>query len=234
MLDLLYTATAIEPSKIGLHRLPVGDHVGHAGRYPQVVLEDVKSLVRAHQIGSTDGDIRAVGDANAPHFHAILGTTTTHHVDGNDPVFDDASRSVDVGQEKVQGLQALRKSGFEPTPFSGGDKPGQTVDRHNAFIGLIAAVDRKRDTFAGKGMGDPFLHANEFFNRKPEQGIVERTAVITGRAVGLEHLVVEIAVEFVIFEVHNEGLRSSDQRDPCPGTAGYFGLKGALHTLLMH
>ena len=203
MFHLPHPVAPVEAAQAPLHHLAVGDHVGHARRHPQVVLEHLEAVVGPHQIGAANRDPRTVGYGDPAHLDTILGTAA-HHVGRDHAVGDDAGLAVDVLQKPVQGADALGEAGFEPPPLDAREDAGHAVDGDDALIGLVVAVDRERDAFVREGACDPLLHAAQLVAGEPPQGVVQRPAVRAGRAVGQEHLVVDRSIEIVAVEVHRD------------------------------
>ena len=156
MLDFLDSRGAVEAAEAGFDGFAVGEHVGDARGHAQVVLEDLEALVGAYEVGSADGDPDAVRRLEATHFDPVL-RTATHDVDRNDAVLDDAGRAVDIGQEEIEGLEALGQAGLELAPLAGREDARQAVDGDDAFVAFFVAVDLERNAFAGEGAGDLVL-----------------------------------------------------------------------------
>ena len=206
MLHLLHPAAAIEASQARLHRLPVGDHVGDTGRHPQVVLQHDEAIVRAHDVGAADRHPRAVRRRDAAHLWAVLGAAP-HHLFRNDAVRDRAAFAVDVAQESVQGEDALGEARFELPPLGRGQNARKTVDRDDPLVRFAVPIDREGDALVQERARDPFLNIAELRPGSLGEEVVEGPAVCPRRAVGLQHLVVELGVEPVVAEVHPRGLR---------------------------
>ena len=196
VLDFAHPTTAVDAAQVPLHDLAVGDHVGHARRYPQVVLQDLEAVVRAHQIGAADGDPGAVGHVDPAHLDAVLGTAA-HQVGGDHPVGDDAGLAVDVSEK------ALRASMRWERPDSSSRQSAPETMRGTQSMGMMrssassSSVDGERDALGRKRARDPRLHAREIVVGEPAQRIEQRPALLPGRAVGEEHLVVERRIEIV-------------------------------------
>ncbi len=71
---------------------------------------------------------------------SLMGDTTT--------VLDDSGRAVDVGQEDIEGLEALRQTEFELPPLVTRKHARQAVDRDDAFVAVFIAIDFELNAFA--------------------------------------------------------------------------------------
>ena len=201
-LHLAHPAAAVEAAHGGLHRLAVGNHVGDARRHPQIVLEHAEAVMGAHQVGAADGHPGAVGNVHAPHPGAVLGAVQ-HHVGRDDAVGHDAAGTVDVAQKTVERGQALDQARLQPPPFVPGEQARQAVHRDDPLLGLVVvAIEREGDALVGEGTRHPFLDGGQPFGVEGQQGVVERAGLGAGRAVGLEHLVIDGIVEIVCVELH--------------------------------
>ena len=158
----------------------------------------------AYQVGTADGDPGAVRDGDPAHLDAVLGTAA-HDVGGDHAVGDDAGIAIDVFQKPVQSSDALREARFEQPPVGPRDDAGHAVDGDDAFVGLVVAVDGEGDAFVRERARDPFLHTAQLVVGHPPQGVVQGTAVLAGRTVVQEHLIVERSIEIVVVEVHLRG-----------------------------
>ncbi len=99
------------------HHLAVLEHVGHAGRHAQVVLEHVE-LARpgAHDVDAGDVRVDAAGNIDALHLGAVL-RVAEHALRRHDARLQDRLLVVDVAQERVQRLHALLQPAIEHLPF---------------------------------------------------------------------------------------------------------------------
>ena len=120
----------------------------------------MKPSVRANEVGSADRDPDAVRRLEATHFDPVL-RTATHDVDRDYAVLDDAGRTINIGQEEVEGLEALGQAGLEFAPLAGREDTRQAVDGDDAFVALFVAVDLEGDSLAGEGAGDLFLNTGQ-------------------------------------------------------------------------
>ena len=60
MLDAANVMLSKQVAKAGLYRAPVGQHIGDAGRHPQIVLQNQESVVGSYDVGTANGDVGAV------------------------------------------------------------------------------------------------------------------------------------------------------------------------------
>ena len=158
VLDFAYAAASVKAPETCLHGLAIGDHVGHAGRYAQIVLKHQETIVGTHDVAAADGDPDAFGNAYATHLDAVLGTAA-HDGGGDDAVSDDARIPVDVREEAVQGEDALAEARLDQLPVRRGEDAGNAVDGNDAFDLLIVAVQGERDAFVRERGGDVLLNA---------------------------------------------------------------------------
>ena len=121
---------------------------------------------------------------------------------GRTPSASTRAVAVDVGQEPVHRPHALGEPGLELPPLAGRDDARHAVDRDDAFLGLVAAVDGEGDSLAHERMGHAGLNAGELRGRESAQRVMEGPAVLAGRPVRQEHLVVHGGVELVAAKVH--------------------------------
>ena len=56
VLDFVHAAAPVKPPQACLYRLAIGDHVGDAGRYAQIVFQHVEAIVGTHDIAAADRD----------------------------------------------------------------------------------------------------------------------------------------------------------------------------------
>ena len=112
-------AGSLEQRRKGLlHQLAVLQHVRHARRASQIVLEHVKAAVAiADQVGARDVAPDALGRIEADALPA-KGGRRLDHVLGNDTVLDDLLLVVNVVDKQVEGGDPLGQPPFEldPTP----------------------------------------------------------------------------------------------------------------------
>ena len=111
------------PEQVGEH--PLGDlavleHVRDAGRHAQVVLEHVHGAVHvAHEVGAADVGPNALGRPDALALGPVVDRRGQElgreHAVGHHP-----GRPVKVGDEEVEGRQALDEPPRDPLPLLGG------------------------------------------------------------------------------------------------------------------
>ena len=70
----------------------------------------------------------------------LMSDTTT--------VLDDSGRTVDVGQEETDSIEALRQTEFELPPLVARRHARQAVDRDDAFVAVLIAIDFEGHYFA--------------------------------------------------------------------------------------
>ena len=183
----------------------VGQHVGHAGRYPQIVLQEQESVVGSYDVGTANRDIGAVRHLHPAHFLTKLGAIVDK-AGRYDAIAQNPSRSVDVGEEQIQRFDALPESAFDQVPIVGVKDSRQEIDRNDPLVRPLFSVDRKRDSFMQKRSLGTFLHDRKFARRDAVERLPKPAAMRARRAGGIEHLVVECRLDFVTrektFSVH--------------------------------
>ncbi len=133
------------------HHLAVFEHVGHAGRNPQIVLEDVElARAGADEVDAGDVGVDAAGNVDALHLGAILGVRQ-HPLRRHDAGLEDRLIVIDVVQKRIQCLHALLQAAIEHFPFVAGDDPRHEIERDQPFAAGFLAVDRERDADAMEG-----------------------------------------------------------------------------------
>ena len=141
-----------QPRHHALGDLAVGEHVGHAARHPQVVLEhDEPAVLEAHEVGAGDRDVDVAMHADAAHLAAVV-PAAVDQLARHDAFGEDPALVVDVLQEQVDRRQALRQAAVERPPLRGGDDPRQQVERKDALGALLVAVDREGDALGQEGL----------------------------------------------------------------------------------
>ncbi len=180
--------------KDAFHHLPRRQHVGHAARHAQVVLQHHKSPVRQpDQVGTHHRDIDVLGRRNAAHLppemFAAIDHLARHHAVGQAAAF-----VVDVAQEHVERGDALRQSLLDGLPLGAGDDARQQVVREDAFGALVAAVHGKGDALVQKRHIGGLLFAPHLLGGQPEQQLIQRAIVLARLALGIEHFV-ECAIQ---------------------------------------
>ena len=127
----------------GMGHLPVGelarrDDVGDPRWSAHVVLEDQEPPVAiADDVEARDA--RAAGEVvTGQHRLVVLGRVDD--VRGHDARLDDPPLAVGVGDERVQGPDALHEPRLELAPLAGGDQPRDGIDEERA-VGLLAEGD---------------------------------------------------------------------------------------------
>ena len=173
-----------------LHHRAIGEHVGHAARHAQVVLEHGELPVgQAHEVGAGHRDVAVAGDAQPAHLAPVVRAAEDQFA-RDDAGAQDAAVMVDVAQEQVEGGDALGQSPFELLPLRAGDDARQQIVRKDALGAAAVAVDREGDALVEEGAIGDLLAALQFGGRQRPELLEERRVVgarLPGRA---EHLVV--------------------------------------------
>ncbi len=141
-----------EPRHHPLGDLAVGEHVGHAARHAQVVLEhDEPAVLEPHEIAAGDRDVDVAVDPDAAHLApevpAAVEQVARHDAFGENPAL-----VVDVLEEEVDGRQPLREARSERAPLGRGDDPGQQVEGEDPLRALFVAVDGEGDALGQEGL----------------------------------------------------------------------------------
>ena len=169
VLHLLHPGASIQSSQACLCRLPVREHIGHARRDSQIVLEHPEAIVRAHQVRAADGDPGAIWRGEPAHLDSVL-RAPPNDIHGDDAVVDDPGLPVavfrgglpiDILQEQIQGLDTLRQPLLELPPVCVRHHPGQAVYGDDPLVGLVVTIDREGDSFVLERACDPLLDAAE-------------------------------------------------------------------------
>ena len=207
--------TAVKPAQAGFGRLAVRQHIRHARRHPQVVLQHREPVISADQISAADGNPGAIGRRKAAQLGPIL-RAAIHQIRRNDAVADDAGAAgagiirasvarlpVHILQEHIEGFETLRQPGFNLPPVGGRHYARHAVYGNDALVGLIVPIDIKSDALVGKRASYPLGDAVQVVGDEFPQRIVELPTVFPRRAVGQQQLVIDGRVKAVIVEIHS-------------------------------
>jgi hypothetical protein len=116
------------------HGPAVLDDVGDAGRGPQVVLEDpVAARAVAHEVDPGHLHPHAVGRGKVGRLPMKV-CRGKHQPPRQHPVGKDLARSVDVGQEGLEGAHPLGDAGLDGLPLVGRDDPGHEIEGERPFL----------------------------------------------------------------------------------------------------
>ena len=136
-----------------LHHFAVLEHVGDAGRHPQIVFEHVEASVGvADQVGAADVGPYPVGRVDAHAFGPeLLGFLDVFP--RQDAVVEDLLVVVDVVDEAVECIHALLETGGHLIPLPLHDQPGNDVEGPLAVDGpaAFAGVDGESDAHGPDG-----------------------------------------------------------------------------------
>ena len=152
-----------------LHDRPVGQHVGDAGRGPQVVLEDQElALVVPHQV-----DARDVAADAARRRHAVdltqVERAREHGLGRHHALAEDQLRPVDVLQEVVERLDPLLQPGLQAPPGPGRDHPRDDVEGKDLLDPLGVRVDGEGDAVVAEHLHRQVVAASELVGAEPAQ-----------------------------------------------------------------
>ena len=127
------------------HHATALQHVGDAGGRAHVVLQHPElPLPVADQVGAGDVDVDAERRAEV-HHPQVVGGRAEEHVGGDHPVGDAALLVVDVGEEGVEGADALRQPLLDRAPLRRGDDPRHDREREDALGAGLVLVDGEGD-----------------------------------------------------------------------------------------
>jgi hypothetical protein len=197
--DRAYGVAAEQAGEHPLGDFPVGQHVRHAARHPQVVLEHHEAaVVQSKQIGARNRDVDVAVDPDATHFAAEVAATVDQ-VAWHDAVGENAPFVVDVLQKQIDCREALREAAFQRVPLGRIDDARQQVERKDALRALIVSVDGKGDAARQKrSIGFHLMPAQLVGCDQRE--LFQQRAVHVARPPGaLEHLI-ERGIELVLGE----------------------------------
>ncbi len=132
------------------HHLAVRQHVGHAGRHAQVVLQHIELAVAvADQVDPDDVGIGLVRHLH-PHHRDLVLLVDQDMVGGDQARPQNVLLVIDVREETVDRLHPLGEPQLEPAPVVRIDDPRHHVRRYQPFRAGVVAVDREGDAGAAK------------------------------------------------------------------------------------
>ena len=142
---------AVEREQLGEqphHHLAVFEHVRHARRHAQVVLQHVElALAGAHDVDAGDVRVDAAGHVEAGHLGAVL--RIAEHLLGREQAgLEDLLVVVDVVEEGVERADALAQARGELAPLVRRQHPRDDVERDQPLVAVLLAVDREGDADA--------------------------------------------------------------------------------------
>ena len=130
------------------HDFAVFQHVGHARRRADVVLQHVEVFaVGAHHVDAGDMHADVVGRAQANHLGPEL-RVALDELARNDAGPQDFLRAIDVGQKGVQRLDPLDQAFLEAHPFRALDDARNDIERDQPLGRVRLAVDVEGDADA--------------------------------------------------------------------------------------
>jgi hypothetical protein len=193
------------------HHPAVFQHVGHARRGAQVVLEHVVfAFAGAHQIDAGNVAIDLLRHIDADHLLAKLGIQQNLR-GGNAPGLDDFLIVVNIMQEGIQGSDPLPQPVGQDFPLLRGNDARHDVEGDQAFLSGILAIHGEGDADAMKRQVGLRALALDKLRRRRFEPVGENPIAWTYRAGGIEH--------FVVGRLHvgaGSGKRSNqNQQKPC-------------------
>ncbi len=172
------------------HHLAVLEHVRHARGNAQVVLENVVlALARPDDVDAGDVRVDAARHVHADHLAPEL-RIAEDALARQTPGFEDGLVVVDVVQEQVQRVHALREATLEELPVLGGDDPRDDVERDQALGAVAVAVDGEGDAHAVKGALGLVALLRDARRRGPVEPAGKGQVMAPRRPVGGQHFVV--------------------------------------------
>ena len=180
VVDWANVAASKKVGKDPLGHRPVLQHVTHARRHTQIVLQHEELPVMLHQIRTTDVGPHTARWTHTPTFRAVIHRIG-QQLCREHPVGDDALIAVDIIDEAVQRIEALTQTGIDEVPTSAIDNPRDHVVRPRTINVVAIGVHRERDAHGqnfGLGCRLPFDKAidpnpvddvgeNRRFGRRP-------------------------------------------------------------------
>ena len=173
------------------HRLPVLEHVGHAGGRPKIILEDEEAVFPgADDVGADDVGIDLPRRIEADHF-GQKGLVVVDQRRGNAARPDDLLPVIDIVEKGVERTHALLDAAFEKAPFGGRDHAGDEVEGDQPLVGLFAPVHGECDAEPPEDRGRLVLLSAHYAARTVREPFGDFGIGRTVRAVRQDHLVVE-------------------------------------------
>ena len=181
---------------------PVLDHVRHARRRPQVVLQHPEHAIgAADEIDARDRDAHAAGRADT----LQLGQEELRAQDqvGRDHARgQDLLRPVDVVQEGAQGGDALAQALLDLAPFLAGDDPRHQADREDLLGPALVGVHREGDALAVERQLGQRLGVREILGRELVQDTRGASCMGPRFSIDVNHLVEGAWEGLVVVEEH--------------------------------
>ena len=175
---------ALEQLRIHLlDDLPIREHVRHAARHAQVVLEHQKPAVGAtNEIGADDGQIPVVRHADADHLAPKM-SALAHELARHDAGVEDPSLVIHVVKKMIERRDALNETALHRRPFGSRDQPRQQIERKDALDTFGLAVDREGDALGDEREVGGALAFAPLLERQPAQTMMD-AGVMRTMAVG--------------------------------------------------
>ena len=172
-----------------LHELSVLQHVRHARRAAQIVLQHVVlAIAVAYQIGARDV---APNPARRGEPHA-LGTKTSRgrrHMLRQDAFAHHPTVMIQIVNQHVERGNSLPQPALQCSPLVAADDARYDVEGNNTLVPLRIAVHVERNAELHHGpVGRP-LAADQVVRRNIADTLEERLAIRPRRAEGIEHFV---------------------------------------------
>ena len=134
-------STALEQAREQpFHHPTVFEVVGHPRWTTQVVFQDTPGAIAiADQVEPGDVAPTVEGQVDALHLRSPTGGTF-HVFPWDHTVVEDLLGAIDVGEEAVDGFQALQQSPLQGDPVAAADQPGQGIEGENPFTAFEAGI----------------------------------------------------------------------------------------------
>ena len=191
MLDGRHRMLGEEIGKQPHHGPAIFQHVGHAGRGAQIVLQHIEIVFRhPHQIDAGDLRVHLVGQIDAAHLGPVHGIV--QHLMGADHAgLDDFLVVIDVVEESVQRPYPLLEPLLQPAPFVGAKDARHHIERNQALTAIGLAVDGKGDAQPPEQQFGLGALARERALRQAVQPLRVGAVDITDRSIDAVHFVEE-------------------------------------------
>ena len=123
------------------HGLAVFQHVGHARRRADIILQHIEIIgVNAYNVDAGNMHMHPSGRLYPRHFGPET-RVAQNKVFGNDPGLHAFTRSIHVGEKRVQRQHPLLQPCRQPQPFRPLNQAGHHIKRYQPLRALFVAID---------------------------------------------------------------------------------------------
>jgi hypothetical protein len=219
VLDRPHRVIAEELGEDAIEQVAILEHVGHAARTATVILEhEVLATVVSDDVGADHVSVDPARRQDVQQLALVLLAREDQR-GRDDVVLEALLAGVDVGDEEVEGGDALDESGLELLPFARGEDARNEIEGKDALDAFLLTVD---------GEGDALVHERELLQplapvdllvRERLQHAHERAVVRARRAVLVERLVKSLGIRHPF---HGRSIASGGRRgSPAVHHCGY-------------